>query len=64
MATGESDVTFSVPSVEVTDEDEKAVDILMAQHSSQLLADALKRMDGLIGDYRCVQLFCNCTYIK
>ena len=48
------DITFDVPAVEVTDEDEKAVDILIAQQSSQLLADALKRMDGLIGDYRYV----------
>ena len=56
------DITFDVPAVEVTDEDEKAVDILIAQQSSQLLADALKRMDGLIGDYRYVRIdVCVCT---
>lgn len=43
-------LTFSVPTVEISDADLSSSAV--HEQSSQMLADALKRMDGLIGDYR------------
>lgn len=43
-------ITFISPTVEVTDEDQEKA--LAHEQNSQMLADALARMDGLIGDYR------------
>ena len=44
-------LTMNVPTVTVSDEEDQSGSMVQEQ-SSQLLADALKRMDGLIGDYR------------
>ncbi len=41
-------ISFTVPTVEITEDDQKT----LHEQNSQLLADALARMDGLIGDYR------------
>ncbi len=53
---------LTVPTVEVTDSDEKT---LVQEQNSQMLADALARMDGLIGDFRYVAATdrpCQCLY--
>ena len=47
-------LTFSVPIVTLTasGDEEDMSESMVHNQSSQMLADALKRMDGLIGDYR------------
>ena len=46
---------LSVPAVEITDKltsEEEDVSLLPHVDSSVLLADAIKKMDGLIGDFK------------
>lgn len=52
MATAE--FLLSVPAVEITDDVSEEEDDLPLPHvdSSVLLADAIRKMDGLIGDFK------------
>lgn len=45
-------LAFTVPILTVSGDEEDLSESMVHNQSSQMLADALKRMDGLIGDYR------------